>query len=484
MTVIDNPLLNQEEEEEVAASSSQRDRSVTVTPKQQSSSNEISYDVVVVVEATTEDTPNEQQPPQQQQLLHGIKGAANDSSSYSSLVPLLPGLRRQRLQLLWLLLVLGLLLSTTGFVTATTQFDPYQLNGGLVAAVAGRDYVVLAADTRLTGSSGYDVLQSQQHMSSRLWSMTNRNGMVPPPSSSSSSSSGNMADTLQAALLQRRRTQATVVATNHMARSSQYNQDEEDKDKTVIELPCIPLSSSSSSVPVWVGSVGCQADCEMLKRTCQSAIQRGLQTTCEFMVPVVVPTSLSWHDDGLSKTGTTTTTTVHGTTNLPASLAIWLGQTLYSRRTFPYYAFCVMAGCTAAQGGQVYGYDAIGSYERLAVAVAGQGRSILQSILDRSFHGSTETSPKATTLLSSKPEGEDSTASGTTTTSIPNKVVHMTPTQVTETAQETIQILIQSFQQVAQREASVGDELVVLCWQYDAAKGSIQPTITIVHLPD
>jgi hypothetical protein len=75
-------------------------------------------------------------------------------------------------------------------VVLANDFDPYDMNGGLVAAVAGRDYVVLATDTRL--SSRYDILE-RNHVRSQLWaaispsssslSSIGRHGMVAPDGS-------------------------------------------------------------------------------------------------------------------------------------------------------------------------------------------------------------------------------------------------------------------------------------------------------------
>lgn len=289
------------------------------------------------------------------------------------------------------------------------RFDPYQLNGGLVAGVAGRDFVVLAADTRLTGSSGFEILQ-RRHTSSRLWSA------LPSPS----------ATTMQGELREYARRSAETAET----RLDEYEEE-------TVQLPSSPVRRES---PVWIGSVGCSADCEELKRVCQTLVRRHLSTG-EMAV---------------------------SQTDLPSSSAIRLGQTLYGRRGFPYYAFCVLAGCDAG-GGHVYGYDAIGSYERLAVSACGQGRDVLQAILDRRLHAA----PVSETEESEDGEGRDGAV---------RRVVAPTATQVAETAEETRRVLLEGFRAVAKRQASVGDSVVLLCWKYD--KGEIHPSITFASLPE
>lgn len=69
------------------------------------------------------------------------------------------------------------------------------------------------------------------------------------------------------------------------------------------------------------------------------------------------------------------------------SLAQLLGNTLYSRRFMPYYAFNLLCGINQDGQGQVYGYDAIGSFDKLTYGVQGSGSELGAPILDNQFVG-------------------------------------------------------------------------------------------------
>lgn len=59
-----------------------------------------------------------------------------------------------------------------------------------------------------------------------------------------------------------------------------------------------------------------------------------------------------------------------------------LSVTLYYRRFFPYYAFCLIGGLDEQGKGAVYGYDAVGSFKRDEYGAMGSGQNFVMPILD------------------------------------------------------------------------------------------------------
>ncbi|CAI7884565.1 unnamed protein product [Closterium sp. NIES-54] len=64
------------------------------------------------------------------------------------------------------------------------------------------------------------------------------------------------------------------------------------------------------------------------------------------------------------------------------AMAQLLANTLYYKRFFPYYTFNALAGLDANGVGCVYGYDAVGSHERLGYVVHGTGQQLVVPVLD------------------------------------------------------------------------------------------------------
>ena len=56
------------------------------------------------------------------------------------------------------------------------------------------------------------------------------------------------------------------------------------------------------------------------------------------------------------------------------SIAKLLSNTLYGRRFMPYYAFNLLCGLDGQTGeGIVYGYDAVGSFDKITYGAQGSG---------------------------------------------------------------------------------------------------------------
>ena len=69
------------------------------------------------------------------------------------------------------------------------------------------------------------------------------------------------------------------------------------------------------------------------------------------------------------------------------ALAHLLSKELYSHRFFPYYAFNLLGGLDTKGSGAVYGYDAIGSFDKLTYGATGTGGQLVVPVLDNQLCG-------------------------------------------------------------------------------------------------
>jgi 20S proteasome alpha/beta subunit len=331
-------------------------------------------------------------------------------------------------------------------VDASDRFNPYANNDGLCAAVAGRDYVLIATDTRMS-AQGYQILE-RHHVSSRLWTVAS----VPSTEAASAS------------------TDAAPDGSLRIDLRLPHNDDFDPTDPLVLlrdtaDVPAALLpdanqhselsSSSCGDGGVWVASAGCSADCEQLKRSVRSKLRAAMHYG-------EVPAAIT-----------------------PDQVAVLLSDTLYSRRTFPYYSFCLVAGLSPTtftgrdgaernrmSGGQVYAYDAIGSYEQKAAACCGTGFQLMQPILDRRFRAalipaaSSSSLSSAVAAASADDDGDAAAAAMMGMQQQRSGVVHSIPErQVDCTVEEAVEILLDAYRAVAEREIGVGDRVVLYCME-------------------
>lgn len=309
-----------------------------------------------------------------------------------------------------LMVLLDSLLTSTN--AQSSSFDPYELNGGLVTAVAGKDFSIIATDTRMFGGGGY-LLQSRSHLSNRLWSVEDDASMSDIeehlracPDNSSNNNDNKRSEQQQEGAEQKQPLDTFVV----WGKKQQQER--------------LPGSSHRRRhrAPVMIGSSGCSTDCCQLQRTIRADYRAAsyFGQVCK---------------------------------SNPDQVATMLSQTLYSRRFFPFYAFCVVSGLDdgVGGGGKVYVYDAIGSYEQVAVAAAGTGRELVQPVLDRLF-AQADVRPG----LGSK---------------------HV----VEGTADEAVEALCRAYRSVSEREIGVGDKLVVHVSEVEA-DGDVSCRVLVIPL--
>ena len=139
-------------------------------------------------------------------------------------------------------------------------------------------------------------------------------------------------------------------------------------------------------------------------------------------------------------------------------LAHCLANVLYSRRHFPYYSVCAVAGLDAKGSGALYRYDAVGSFERVRAVCAGKGEQLIQPILDEI----TDMEEDETLFLFPAQLSSDLTTT-TSTTSLGTGGRRTTGHKELD-VEEACEVIVRAFKAAAEREISIGDgiDLVIV----------------------
>ena len=359
------------------------------------------------------------------------------------------------------------------------KFDPYQLNGGLITAVAGKDYVLIASDTRLT-DGGYGI-NSRRYLSGRIWSASSSSSLSTfSLSEEEMNNDGDLVESSGDGALTS--TPALTTIQNWKRYPAQWESDgslamppsSSSNSRSSINLlattiPKTILSDSRmiqqsihhdpNNFPIMIGSAGCASDCESLKRRIRLELDA---LECSSPIGGVLGVQ---------------------------SVANLLQQVLYGRRGFPYYSFCIVAGIDHQQHsscGAVYVYDAIGSYERVAVASTGTGRELMQPILDRLFSGtSNDYDHRVTNNHNDIRRDVMAIPAVKQRMGVAGSLHPPVQTTVTCSWEEAVHNVARAYQSVAEREISVGDEIVI-CVVNTArrrSKDDSGPTVGVFSYP-
>eukprot|EP00168_Porphyra_purpurea_P008145 TRINITY_DN20263_c0_g1_i1.p3 TRINITY_DN20263_c0_g1~~TRINITY_DN20263_c0_g1_i1.p3 ORF type:complete len:159 (-),score=56.66 TRINITY_DN20263_c0_g1_i1:57-533(-) len=85
----------------------------------------------------------------------------------------------------------------------------------------------------------------------------------------------------------------------------------------------------------------------------------------------------------------------HGREPSTRAIAQLLGNTLYYRRFFPYYAFNVLGGVDEDGAGICFSYDAVGCFEAVKYSSSGTGNELVQPLLDNQMGWKEQRAPGA-----------------------------------------------------------------------------------------
>ena len=69
------------------------------------------------------------------------------------------------------------------------------------------------------------------------------------------------------------------------------------------------------------------------------------------------------------------------------ALAFLISKELYSKRFFPYYTFNLLGGLDDKGVGIIYGYDAIGSFDKVCYGAMGSGSQLVVPVMDNQLKG-------------------------------------------------------------------------------------------------